>query len=55
MARDSLANLNDPLIPLVPAHNVHLDQSPETAVQYVYEKMGDDAEYYLQGRVRIFK
>ena len=55
MARDSLANLNDPLVPLVPAHNVHLDQSPATAVQYVYEKLGDDAEAYLQGRVRIFK
>ncbi|KAL2036840.1 hypothetical protein N7G274_010383 [Stereocaulon virgatum] len=54
VARDSLANLNDPLVPLVPAHNVHLDQSPATAVQYVYEKMGEEAETYLQGRVRIF-
>ncbi|KAK3167104.1 hypothetical protein OEA41_010229 [Lepraria neglecta] len=53
--RHNLANLNDPLVPLVPAHNVHLDQSPATAVQYVYEKMGDDADHYLQGRVRIFK
>ena len=45
----------DPAQPLVPAHDVHVDQSPATAIQYVYECMGDKAEEYLRYRVRIFK
>jgi len=46
-------DLNDYTTFLKPAQEVHVDQSPLSALQRVQSQLSDDAEQLLKGRVRI--
>ncbi|KAF2791294.1 hypothetical protein K505DRAFT_249299 [Melanomma pulvis-pyrius CBS 109.77] len=43
----------DPLSPLGPATQVHLDQSPASVVQRVFNYLPEQADHLVQGRVRL--
>jgi len=46
-------DLNDYTTFLKPAQEVHVDQSPLSALQRVQSQLSEDAEHLLKGRVRI--
>ncbi|KAL9117181.1 MAG: hypothetical protein Q9187_006286 [Circinaria calcarea] len=54
-AKKETLDLKDLSDKLLPANFAHIDASPVSAIKLVQKHLADEAEYLLQGRVRILK